>query len=54
MTPAQKKLVRYVCLADAVIALVLLGLSLTGLSTLPIWLPLLLLVSAGGLLWAIR
>jgi hypothetical protein len=52
LTDSQRRLIRVVAVAVGLIAIVLLALRLVGTTALPIFLPLLLLISALGLLLA--
>ena len=53
-TEGQKRIFLGVAIVEAVIALVLIGLSLANVTRLPVFIPLLLLVSAAGLFVATR
>lgn len=52
LSPAQRRLFRIVAAITGILALALIALVLVGVTDLPLFLPVLLLVSAGGLLLA--
>lgn len=52
LTPAQRRVFRGVAAITGILALALIALVLVGVTELPLFLPVLLLVSAGGLLLA--
>lgn len=54
LTESQRKLIIGIALVDGVIGLVLLGLGLAGTINVPIFIPLLMLVSAAGVFIAGR
>ena len=52
ISPPQRRLFRGVAAITGILALALIALVLTGVTELPLFIPVLLLVSAGGLLLA--